>query len=59
MNDYERTLYKAKISRLESEVNRLTVLLQMWQEAAIMDYAKVVEAPSGPYESTERQTRRA
>lgn len=59
VSDYERQLYKAEISRLKAEVKRLTVLLRMWREAAMMDYAKVVEVPSGPNEQAEGRTRRA
>ena len=48
MTNYERELYRQEIERLTEEVKRLTVLLEMWQQAAMMDYAKPVEVPSGP-----------
>lgn len=58
MNDYERTLYKAEMARLRQEVKRQRVLLELWAEAAKFDQEER-EAPSGPHEQAEGQTRRA
>jgi hypothetical protein len=48
MTTYERELYRREIQRLTEEVKRLRTLLEMWQQSAMMDYAKPVEVPSGP-----------
>lgn len=58
MTQYERQLYRAEIARLRQEVKRQRVLLELWAEAARLDYEER-EVPSGPNEPTKRKTRRA
>lgn len=48
MTQYERDLYRQEIQRLNEEVKRLRVLLELWQQASEMDYASAVEVASGP-----------